>query len=301
MFASQRCFRFVGSILLALCLVTIYASAQTTTGTILGTVHDASGGVVPDARVSAVNEATGFGRQTSTESSGEYVLTSLPVGSYTLTVQANGFKTKVLSGMVLEIDQKARVDVSLEIGRVTEEVHVVGEVPLIRTETAEVGEVMEHKRIVQLPLNGRQFSQLALLTPGVTINASGGLGQQMSGLTGPRITVMGARETDNHFTLDGVLLQDRMVNTLSSSPAVDAIQEFKVQSYLYSAENGGYGGAQINIAIKRGTNGSHGTAYEFLRNRAIEARNFFDPSKKPGFVQNQFGATLGGPIRKDKT
>src|SRR5439155_2784310 len=103
------------------------------------------------------------------------------------------------------------------------------------------------------------------------------------------------------FTLDGVLLQDRMVNTLSSSPAVDAIQEFKVQSYLYSAEEGGYGGAQINITIKSGTNAFHGTAYEFLRNRDLDARNFFDPSQVPGYVQNQFGGTLGGPIRKDKT
>ena len=301
MFTFNARSKFVWYVAATLCLAAMGASAQTTTATILGTVRDPSGAVIPKARVTATNQGTDFSRATNSGASGDYVLTLLPVGRYALNVEAPGFKTKTIEGLVLELDQKARIDVSLEVGAVNDRVIVTGEVPLIRTETAEVGEVIENKRIVELPLNGRQFLQLAQLTPGVTTNAQGGLGQQLSGITGPRITVMGARETDNHFTLDGVLLQDRMLNSLSASPAVDAIQEFKVQSYLYAAEAGGYGGAQINIAIKSGTNGFHGTAYEFLRNTVLNSRNFFDPSEVPAFRQNQYGVTLGGPIKRDKS
>jgi len=274
---------------------------QTTTATILGTVRDPAGAAVPNAQVTAVNEATGISRITRTGPSGDYVLTLLPIGRYTLTIEASGFKKKTIEGIILEIDQKVLIDVDLEPGEIIETVTVIGATPLVRTETAEIGEVVENKRIIELPLNGRLFLQLAQLTPGVTESPRGGFGQQLSGVTGPRITVMGARESDNSFTLDGVTVMDRFYNTLSLSPAVDAIQEFKVQSNLYSAELGAQGGAHINIALKSGTNEWHGTVYEFLRNDALDARNFFDPQKKPEFKQNQFGWTLGGPIQKDRT
>jgi hypothetical protein len=273
---------------------------QTTTATILGTIRDPSGAAISNAYVTATNEATGLRRVAVTGPLGDYVLTLLPIGRYSLTVEAAGFKKKTIEGLVLEIDQKVRVDVDLEPGEIVETITVVGATPLVRTETAEIGEVIENKRIVELPLNGRLFLQLAQLTPGVTESPRGGFGQQLSGVTGPRITVMGARESDNSFTLDGVSVMDRFYNTLSLSPAVDAIQEFKVQSNLYSAELGSQGGAHINIALKSGTNEWHGTIYEFLRNDALDARNFFDPREKPEFKQNQFGWTLGGPIRKDQ-
>jgi hypothetical protein len=161
-----------------------------------------------------------------------------------------------------------------------------------------------------LPLNGRLFLQLAQLTPGVVENARGGFGQQLTSVSGPRITVMGARESDNQFTLDGVSFTDRFFNTLSAPLSVDAVQEFKVQSNLYSAESGTLGGAQINVAIKSGTNDLHGSIYGFLRNDEFDARNFFDrcPASnpncdgggKPEFRQSQFGGTVGGPMIKNK-
>ena len=301
MLFGKQTLRLGFSLILAFCLGVASATAQTTTGTLLGVVQDKSGAVIPKAQVSAANEATGFSREAAGGASGEYTITLLPAGRYTVTIQAPGFKTKTLQGVVLDIDQKARLDVTLDVGNMSEKVTVEGEAALVRTETAEIGEVIENKRIVELPLNGRQFLQLAQLTPGVTTNSTGGYGQQLSGVTGPRITVMGAREDANHFTLDGVEIADRMFNSLSASPAVDAIQEFKVQSYLYSAESGGYGGAQINIAIKSGSNGFHGTAYEFFRNNVLDARNFFDGAQTQPFRQNQYGVTFGGPVKRDKT
>ncbi|HKX32939.1 MAG TPA: carboxypeptidase regulatory-like domain-containing protein [Blastocatellia bacterium] len=282
--------------------------AQVTTGSFSGFVTDSSGAAIGGARVTATNEATGLTRTVTTSSSGEYVLARLPVGRYTLTFEAPNFRQRLIKGAVLELDQRARIDSVMEVGPVSEIITVDGakSAPLARTETAEAGEVIENKRIVELPLNGRLFLQLAQLTPGVVENARGGFGQQLAGVSGPRITVMGARESDNYFTLDGVSVTDRFYNTLSTPMAVDAIQEFKVQSNLYSAEAGTLGGAQINIAIKSGTNDLHGSAYGFLRNDNLDARNFFDRQltlespAKPEFRQNQFGGTVGGPLIKNR-
>ncbi len=287
---------------LVIALIAVISHAQTTTGTFLGFVTDSSGAVLRGAKVTATNEATGLTRTATTSSAGEYVITLLPVGKYTLTFEASNFKQRAIKGVKLELDQKAKIDVSLEIGQITEVItsDEGNDAPLTRTESAEAGEVIENKRIVELPLNGRLFLQLAQLTPGVVENTRGGFGQQLAGVSGPRITVMGARESDNYFTLDGVSVTDRFYNTLSTPLAVDAIQEFKVQSNLYSAESGTLGGAQINIAIKSGTNDLHGSAYGFLRNDNLDARNFFDRGTKPEFRQNQFGGTVGGPVIKNK-
>ncbi|MGH9766031.1 MAG: TonB-dependent receptor domain-containing protein, partial [Blastocatellia bacterium] len=287
---------------LVIALIAVISYAQTTTGTFLGFVTDSSGAVLRGAKVTVTNEATGLTRTVTTSSSGEYVITLLPVGRYTLKFEASNFKQRAIKGVVLELDQKAKIDVTLEVGQITEVITSddANSAPLTRTETAEAGEVIENKRIVELPLNGRLFLQLAQLTPGVIENSRGAFGQQLAGVSGPRITVMGARESDNYFTLDGVSLTDRFYNTLSTPLAVDAIQEFKVQSNLYSAESGTLGGAQINIAIKSGTNDLHGSAYGFLRNDNLDARNFFDRNVKPEFRQNQFGGTVGGPVIKNK-
>ncbi len=287
---------------LVIALITFSANAQTTTGTFLGFVTDSSGGRLSNARVTVTNEATGLTRNATTNISGEYMIAMLPVGRYTLTFEAANFKQHQLKGVALELDQRARIDVVMEIGPVGEIVTIeeANSALLVRTETAEAGEVIENKRIVELPLNGRLFLQLVQLTPGVVENTRGGFGQQLAGVSGPRITVMGARESDNYFTLDGVSVTDRFYNTLSVPLAVDAIQEFKVQSNLYTAETGTLGGAQINIAIKSGTNDLHGSLYEFLRNDNLDARNFFDGAGKPEFRQNQFGGTVGGPVIKNK-
>jgi hypothetical protein len=289
------------SILLVIALAATTSHAQTTTGAFLGFVTDAQGAVLGGAKVTAINEATGLTRTVTTNSSGEYVIALLPVGRYTLKFEAEKFKQRAIKGVPLELNQKAKLDVSLEIGEITEVVTSEDGTgaPLARTETAEAGEVIENKRIVDLPLNGRLYLQLAQLTPGVAENARGGFGQQLAGVSGPRITVMGARESDNHFTLDGVSFTDPFYNTASGPLSVDAIQEFNVRSNLYSAESGRLGGAQINIAIKSGTNEPHGSAYGFLRNDEFDARNFFDVAK-PEFHQSQFGGTIGGPVIKDK-
>jgi hypothetical protein len=289
------------SILLVIALAATTSHAQTTTGAFLGFVTDAQGAVLGGAKVTAINEGTGLTRTVTTNSSGEYVIALLPVGRYTLKFEAEKFKQRAIKGVPLELNQKAKLDVSLEIGEITEVVTSEDGTgaPLARTETAEAGEVIENKRIVDLPLNGRLYLQLAQLTPGVAENARGGFGQQLAGVSGPRITVMGARESDNHFTLDGVSFTDPFYNTASGPLSVDAIQEFNVRSNLYSAESGRLGGAQINIAIKSGTNEPHGSAYGFLRNDEFDARNFFDVAK-PEFHQSQFGGTIGGPVIKDK-
>jgi hypothetical protein len=288
--------------ILAITLIVAVSHAQTTTGAFLGFVTDAQGAVIAGAKVTAINEGTGLTRTVTTNSSGEYVIALLPVGRYTLTFEALNFKQRAIKKLILELDRKVKIDVALEVGEITEVAASDdgASAPLSRTETAEAGEVIQNKRIVDLPLNGRLFLQLAQLTPGVTENPRGGFGQQLAGVSGPRITVMGARESDNFFTLDGVGLTDRFYNTLSAPLSVDAIQEFKVQSNLYSAESGTLGGAQINIAIKSGANDLHGSLYEFARNDAFDARNFFD-RVKPEFRQNQFGGTVGGPVVKDKT
>ena len=294
-------FRILSSTFLVIALIAAITRAQTTTGTFLGFVTDAQGAVIGGAKVTAINEGTGLTRNVTTNSSGEYVISLLPVGRYTLKFEAQNFKQRAIKGLVLELDQKAKIDAALEVGQITEVVSSEDNsgAPLTRTETAEAGTVIQNKRIVDLPLNGRQFLQLAQLTPGVAVNAPGGFGQQLAGVSGPRITVVGARESDNYFTVDGVVFTDPFYNTLSAPLSVDAIQEFKVQSNLYSAESGTLGGAQINIAIKSGANDLHGSAYGFLRNDNLDARNFFDTTK-PEFRQNQFGGTIGGPVIKGK-
>jgi hypothetical protein len=288
--------------ILAIALIAVGSYAQTTTGTFIGYVKDVSGEVLGGARVTATNEATGLTRTVMTSSTGEYVIALLPVGKYTLTFEAGDFKQRSIKGVVLELDQRARIDAVLEVGPVTEIITIddANGASLARTETAEAGEVIENKRIVDLPLNGRLFLQLAQLTAGVVENSRGGFGQQLASVSGPRITVMGARESDNYFTLDGVSATDRFYNTLSAPLSVEGIQEFKVQSNLYTAETGTLGGAQINIAIKSGTNDLHGSAFGFLRNDNFDARNYFDFMGKPEFRQTQFGGTVGGPMIENK-
>src|SRR5262245_10305942 len=298
---TTKYFRILFSTLV-IALIAAISYGQATTGKFIGFVTDASGAVLKGAKVTATNEATGLTRTVTTSTSGEFVIAQLPVGRYTLKFEASNFKQRAIKGVILELDQKAKIDAALEVGQITEVITSddANGASLTRTETAEAGEVIENKRIVELPLNGRLFLQLAQLTPGVVENSRGGFGQQLAGVSGPRLTVMGARESDNYFTLDGVSATDRFYNTLSAPLSVEGIQEFKVQSNLYTAETGTLGGAQINIAIKSGTNDLHGSAFGFLRNDNFDARNYFDFLGKPEFRQNQFGGTVGGPMIRNK-
>ena len=286
---------------LLIALTASIAYAQTTTGQFLGFVTDAQGAVIAGAKVTAINEQTNFRRSVVTNSSGEYLLPLLPIGRYTLQFEASNFKQRSVKGLALELNQQSKVDAKLEVGQITEVVTSENNenTPLARTETSEVGEVIENKRIVDLPLNGRLFLQLTQLTAGVVENPRGDFGQQLNITSGARVTVLGARTSDNQFTVDGVSITDRFFNSLALPISVEALQEFNVRSSGYGADSGTLGGAQINIAIKSGTNDLHGSAYGFLRNDEFDARNFFD-TVKPEFRQSQFGGTVGGPVIKDK-
>lgn len=279
------------------------ALAQKTTATILGTVTDPSGSAVSGAKVTAKNTATGLERTATTDTSGYYRLELLPAGSYSVTVEKTGFKSQVLTGIVLQIDQDARIDAALQLGEVSDRVEVSSAPPLADTTTATIGDVIENRRIVTLPLNGRNFQQLALLTAGTASGQQGGT-QDFFGTAAGSIgfVVNGGRDDQNNFLIDGINVIDHYFNSLTLTPSIDAIQEFKVLQNSYSAEAGMFGSGQVNVSTKSGTNAVHGSAFEFLRNDHLDSKNFFDlPGKKPSFEQNQFGFSAGGPIVKDKT
>lgn len=277
---------------------------QAPTGQISGRVTDPSGAVLVGAAVTVTNPATSIRRETVTNSEGLFELVALSPGIYNLQVEAKGFPKQVREGIDLQVGQVARIDFSLQIGNVTETVQVTGGAPILQAETAELGTVIENKRIVDLPLNGRNYLQLASLTPGATTNGpASSQGQQRMG--GSRNTfslnVAGQRVHYNHYTLDGVENTDPNFNTYLLLPSIDALQEFKVESGIFQAEYG-KAIAQINVSTKSGTNAFHGAAFEFLRNSQLDAKNFFDRPNLPipPFKRNQFGATVSGPIVKNR-
>ncbi len=286
-------------VLLVVFLFHVSSHGQVTTGTLLGTVQDPSGAAIHGAKVTATNLQTGLTRSALSSEDGGYAINLLPVGDYSIRVESAGFKSEERSPVTLQINSRARVDFTLQVGNVSEKVEVTGSQPVLDTDTAETGQVIESTRVEQLPLNGRQFVQLTLLTPGVVPEVKGTLSSPLA-LSGLSVNANGARYESNAYLLDGVSIRDEIYTRLTVSPSVDAIEEFKVHTSNYSAEFGGHGGAQINISTKSGTNNFHGVAYEFLRNDVLDARNFFDPTRPP-FRQNQFGGSVGGPIRKNKT
>jgi Carboxypeptidase regulatory-like domain/TonB dependent receptor-like, beta-barrel len=281
---------------LALCLTFATAAwAQKDTGSIVGTVKDSTGAVVPDAKVTVTDTEMGINFVTSTNSSGEYVASPLKIGRYKVTVTKEGFKTLVLGPMDLQVQQRLAVDATLQVGQVTQEVQVTGQAALLETQTSELGQVVNNRQVVNLPLNGRNFAQLALLTAGTAPSEPGARDEGGYGFSSN-----GGRSLQNNFLLDGVDNNSNLTDLLNETnyviqPSVDAIQEFKVQTNAYSAEFGRGNGAIVNVTLKSGTNSLHGDAYEFLRNDSLDGRNFFDATRPP-YRQNQFGATLGGPI-----
>ncbi len=300
---------FVSILMLGMIAVPItLLNAQVDTATIVGTVQDASGAVVPSASVTAKELDTNTTTATKADSSGNYVITPLKIGRYSITVEAAGFKQETRSGLVLQVQDRLKINFSLQVGAITETVNIKGESPLVDTETSSLGQVIGSRQITDLPLNGRDYTQLATLTAGVakiTENGGGinGATTATNGNAGGSFSVNGNRGNLNNFMLDGIdnNSNDNAGNVLKTS--VDAIAEFKVQTSNYSAEFGRSGGAVINATIKSGTNEFHGAAFEFLRNSALDARGFFEQANQPKapFKQNQFGATLGGPIRRNKT
>jgi Carboxypeptidase regulatory-like domain len=269
--------------------------AQLTTATILGSVRDASGGVIQQATIEAKVVATNLVRSTVTDAEGNYILTNLPVGEYELTASATGFKKEIQEGIILQVAQRARIDIVLQTGSVNEAVSVTALAPLINTDDGVFGDVIDNRRVVDLPLNGRNFNTLALLTPDIQNGVPGGATLQNFLAGGIGVWAHGNRDTDNEWNLDGATMSIGFYNWNSFNPSIDAIQEFKMQTGNYSAEFGFQAGANIDIVTKSGTNQVHGTLYDFLRNDKMDARGFF-PTSKPELRQNQFGGTVGGPV-----
>ncbi len=266
--------------------------AQSERGTILGVVRDETGAAIPGAMVTAVNTATNLTWTQSTDARGEYQFSSLLPGSYRVQVEHRGFATQVVSGVTLQVNQVARVDVRLQVGEVVQRIEVAASAVLLSTDTSEIGHVVTNRQIVDLPLNGRDYLELARLAPGAIPSRVGGIPAQR-GVT-RAINFAGARDTSMSFLLDGADTNEASFQTPSVSPTPDAIQEFKVLGNSYSAEFG-RGATQILTALKSGTNEIHGTLFEFLRNDKFAARNFFQPGATAPLKMNQFGATLGGP------
>ena len=269
--------------------------AQTSTSQISGTVTDTSGAVVPNAAVTLTNEATGIVQKQSTTAAGVYAFPSIPVGIYTVRVEATGFKASVHAGNIVQVNTPLTVDVRLEVGTASESVQVVAGSELLQTSSATLGNVIEQKSIVSLPLNGRNPLNLLMYEPGVV---------QRSGNT---VNVNGARASAVNVTIDGVEANESTSpnptnNIFRLNP--DNVQEFKVTTSNPTAEEGRNSGANVSIATRSGTNQFHGTVYEFFRNSSLNAHEFYSAAQglpKPVLQLNQYGFEVGGPIRKNRT
>ena len=289
-----------GAMLAALTILTSTAAAQTATGQITGTVRDASGAVMGGVKVVVSNQQTGLNRETKTGSNGDYVVPLLPAGVYLITAEQTGFKTAIVSDVVLTVEQVQRLDLTLAPGAVAETVEVQASTLVLDTASASVGHTITERQVTELPLNGRNFLQLLFLGAGA-VETAGEQGGMRQGV-GNAISIMGARPTSNNFMIDGTANIDTAVGTPAAVLSVDAIQEFKEQTTTYSAEYG-FSSNQINLVSKTGTNALHGTGFGFFRNDAWDARNFFDDKTSPAPLldQKQFGFVLGGPVVRNRT
>jgi hypothetical protein len=289
---------------LMLVLCAIVARAQVDTGTILGTVSDISGAVIPGATVTIIEQATSARTTVKSSADGRYIFTPLKIGSYSVEAGFTGFKKTTIQGVHLDIQQQALVNVVLQPGTVTQDVEVTEAPELLQTQNASVGQVIEEKTIEDLPLNGRDYTMLVLLTPGVTIPQQGARASN-------QFVANGARVAQNDYLLDGIDNNSNSVDYLDGKadvvkPPVDATAVFKMMTSDFPAEFGRAGGAIVNATLKSGSNKLHGSVWEFFRNDALDAYNdYFTPnatqSAKPELRQNQFGGTVGWRIWKDKT
>jgi hypothetical protein len=286
---------------LFLLIASLAAMAQQGTGTISGVVTDPQDALVAGAEVRVRSTLTNATFRSRTNDQGLYTAPGLPVGDYEITAEMQGFKRAVRTGVTLQVNQTAQVNLRMEVGQLAEVVEVSGEAPLVNTANATVGEVIENRRVRDLPLNGRGALALTLLTTGVISNAgptNSGFGDR--GIQISSISINGSPNSMNAQMLDGSNNILSYVGEVGVPPAVDAVEEFKVQSGAMSAEFGFTAGGTINLVTKSGTNKIHGALYEFLRNDKFDARNTFAPVKLP-FRYNQYGGSLGGPVRKDRT
>jgi len=283
-----------------LCIST--CQAQVSSSALNGTVTDSTGSVVPRASVTATSSSTGFSRSVVTGDGGTYSMSDLPPGVYEISAEASGFKKAVVSGIRLFVGQTATADIRLEVGQVTESVSVNAAAPLLQESTSQVGTVIEGKLLTDIPLNGRNFLQLNLLSPGVTRSKNSNTFDAVQiNPTAASFNVNGQKGDYNLYLLDGATIKEYQHGSNTFSPSVDAVQEFQTTTSNYSAAFGAEAGAQVNLVTRSGTNRLHGGVYEFLRNNKLDANDFFSQTHgAPPFKRNQFGGTLGGPIRIPK-
>src|SRR5215470_1364493 len=287
----------------AVAIMSVATAIGQTTGTITGTVADQSSAAVPGATVTLKNTDTGISRTTLTSENGKYEALSLPAGTYEISASLAGFRTLLRTGISLKVGQNAVVDFALQVGQVSESLTVTGEIAQIETTTATVANVVDEKRVTDLPLNGRDLTQLSFLQPGV-IKSPAGAGA-FSGL-GDKLSVAGSRGNQNIYLLDGVSNSDLSGNAQSASgqlAGAETIKEFQIITNNYSAEYRSQAGAIVSAVTKSGTNNFHGSLYEFLRNDALDTAKWEENKGggKSAFHRNQFGGSLGGPIMKDRT
>ena len=277
-------------------------SAQDTTATLLGTLSDSSGAVLPGVTISVKNVDTTQTRTVTSDDAGRYRVPLLPPGRYEVTAQLSGFQTVVRSGVTLTVGQEALVNIQMALGNVAESITVEAAAPLVETTTGTISHVVSEQQLGSLPLNGRDFSQLALLQPGVVMSRSSVQGSNVG--QGIKISVAGSRPSQNLFTLDGTAYNDALNNTPASAngvmTGVETIKEFRVVTNAMSAEYGRAGGGVFNVVTKSGTNQMTGSIFEFFRDDRLDAKNFFD-DEKPDFRRHQFGGSIGGPMVRNRT
>ena len=280
------------------------AACAQSTATLAGTVKDLTGAVLPGATVLLHNNGTGADRIISSDGAGEYVLPSLAPGDYRISVTAPGFSSYLVRSYVLQVDQKATLDVPLAPAGTGQTVEVEGTAPALQTETITVGQVIDARTVQEVPLNGRHFLDLTVLTAGgVTAPATGSLTAPSRGLGANSFDTAGNREDSVNFQINGVNLNDMVQNQITFQPSIDTTSEFRVNNQTYSSEFGRSSGSVVNVATRSGANAFHGEVFEYLRNNALDARNYFNPkgTQMLQFIRSNFGASVGGPIYRNKT
>jgi len=299
-YVCNRSILLAGLLGVVLAFLAPWGSAQSTGGRVRGTVSDASGGIVAGVTVTLTNTATNVSRQAVTAANGEYLFLEVPVGPYEISVNQPGFKRFLRKDITVDLNTVIGVDIALQLGGSTEVVEVTGEAPVIDTTTTQLGAVVGSREVTELPLNTRDTYQLLQLQPGVQSQLGNDLfyGSDKPGV----VTVNGGRGRSNNYSVNGGDGNDLFANLPAVQPSPDSIEEFRVITNSFDAEYGRNSGSVVNVVTKSGTNQFHGSAFQFFRNTVLDARPYtFTPSNKPDFQQNQFGGTLGGPIKKDKT
>src|SRR5438270_8293257 len=296
----SRFMRFSGSLLVLLATSGLFGQ---TLATVQGQITDQSGAVVPSATITVTNTATSVAQTVKTDSSGNYRVPALPVGTYDVDVQASGLERQRAKTLILEVGRTTVQNFQLKVAQANEVITVESQIPVVESTTMTVGQVMDPKNVHQIPLNGSHFVDLGYLVPGsVTPPANGFLAQPIRGQGSLAFNTAGQRKDAVNFLVNGINLADMTNGQITFQPSIATLDEFKVDNSTYSAESGRNSGAVVNMATRSGTNSFHGEAFDFMRNNYFDARNFFNKVCAPQsqFIRNDFGGDLGGPIIKNK-